>query len=329
MRILVTGITGFAGRYLAEHLIEHLPEATVWGLVRWNSETELLGPVAPLIRFVEGDLMDAPSLVRALRASRPDVLFHLAAASTVSSSWITPAEVLQVNAVGEVHLLEALRSLDMEPRVVVACSGEEYGALPAHLLPATEETPLAPVSPYGVSKAAQDLLAGQYASAYALPIVRLRLFNHTGPRRPSRFVASSFARQIAEIEAGQRPPRLEVGDLEVVRDFTDVRDVARAYRLAASRGKPGAVYNVCSGRPVTIRQLLDRLLAMSDEAVEVRVDPGRLRTADIPELWGSHRLFTEVTGWEPVIPLEQTLHDLLEWWRREVRSGSGVGGSGQ
>jgi GDP-4-dehydro-6-deoxy-D-mannose reductase len=329
MRILVTGITGFAGRYLAEHLVERLPDAAIWGLVRWNSEIEALGPVAPLIRFVEGDLADAPSLMRALRTAQPDVLFHLAAASTVSSSWITPAEVLQVNAVGQVHLLEALRSLEMAPRLVVACSGEEYGAVPSEQLPATEATPLAPVSPYGVSKAAQDLLAGQYAAAYAMPIVRLRFFNHTGPRRPPRFVASSFARQIAEIEAGQRPPRLKVGDLDVVRDFTDVRDVVRAYWLAASQGKPGAVYNVCSGRPVTIRQLLDRLLAMSDEAVEVRVDPGRLRTADIPELWGSHRCFTEATGWEPVIPLEQTLHDLLEWWRREVAGKAGGEGPGQ
>ncbi len=329
MRILVTGITGFAGRYLAEHLVERVPEAAIWGLVRWNSEIEALGPVAPLIRFVEGDLADAPSLMRALRTAQPDVLFHLAAASTVSSSWITPAEVLQVNAVGQVHLLEALRSLDMAPRLVVACSGEEYGAVPPEQLPATEATPLAPVSPYGVSKAAQDLLAGQYASAYAMPIVRLRLFNHTGPRRPPRFVASSFARQIAEIEAGQRPPRLEVGDLDVVRDFTDVRDVVRAYWLAASQGKPGAVYNVCSGRPVTIRQLLDRLLAMSDEAVEVRVDPGRLRTADILKLWGSHRRFTEATGWEPVIPLEQTLHDLLEWWRREISGKAGREGPRQ
>ncbi len=319
MRILITGITGFAGRFLAEHLIERVPEASVWGLVRWDSETEALGPIAPLIRFVEGDLTDAASLIRALRGAQPEILFHLAAASTVSSSWVTPAEVLQVNAVGQVNLLEALRNLDLAPKVVVACSGEAYGAVPASELPATEDTPLAPVSPYGVSKAAQDLLAGQYAASYAMPIVRLRLFNHTGPRRASRFVASSFARQIAEIEAGQRPPRLEVGALDVVRDFTDVRDVARAYWLAATRGSAGEVYNICSGRPVSIRQLLDRLLAMSEETVEVRVDPGRLRTADIPELWGRFDRFKGATGWEPVIPLEQTLHDLLEWWRREVR----------
>ncbi len=319
MRVLITGITGFAGRYLAELLVERVPEATIWGLVRWDSEAEVLGPIAPLVRLVEGDLTDAPAILRALRAARPDIVFHLAAASTVSSSWVTPAEVLQVNAIGQVYLLEGIRTLDMNPRIVVACSGEVYGAVPEDHLPAREDTPLAPVSPYGVSKAAQDLLAAQYATAYSMEIVRLRLFNHTGPRRPSRFVASSFARQIAEIEAGMRPPRIEVGNLDVVRDLCDVRDVVRAYWLAATRGEPGAVYNVCSGRPVTIRRVLDLLLSSSEETVEVRVDPGRLRTADIPALWGSAEAFREATGWEPAIPIEQTLLDLLEWWRREVR----------
>jgi len=319
MRILITGITGFAGRYLAELLVERVPEAKVWGLVRWDSEAEALGPIAPLVRLVEGDLTDAPAILRALRAARPDIVLHLAAASTVSSSWVTPAEVLQVNAIGQVYLLEGLRTLDMNPRIVIACSGEAYGALPEDRLPATEETPLAPVSPYGVSKAAQDLLAAQYAAAYSMQTIRLRLFNHTGPRRPSRFVASSFARQIAEIEAGMRPPRIEVGNLDVVRDLSDVRDIARAYWRAASRGRPGAAYNVCSGRPVTIRTVLDILLSYTEETVEIRVDPGRLRPADIPALWGSPDRFREDTGWEPVIPLEQTLLDLLEWWRREVR----------
>ncbi len=319
MRILITGITGFAGRYLAELLVERVPEATLWGLVRWDSEAEALGPIAPLVRFVEGDLTDAPSILRALRAARPDVVLHLAAASTVSSSWVTPSEVLQVNAIGQVHLLEGLRTLDQNPRIVIASSGEVYGAVPEDALPITEDAPLAPVSPYGVAKAAQDLLAAQYATAYAMDIVRLRLFNHTGPRRPSRFVASSFARQIAEIEAGMRPPRIEVGNLDVVRDLSDVRDVVRAYWRAATSGKTGSVYNVCSGRGVTIRQVLDILLASTDATVEVRVDPGRLRTADIPALVGDSSRFRQATGWEPVIPLEQTLLDLLEWWRREVQ----------
>ena len=324
MRVLITGITGFAGRYLAEYLVERVPEATVWGLVRWDSEAEALGPIAPLVRLVEGDLTDAPAILRALRAVRPDIVLHLAAASTVSSSWVTPAEVLQVNAIGQVYLLEGIRTLDMNPRIVVACSGEAYGAVPEDRLPARETTPLAPVSPYGVSKAAQDLLAAQYAAAYAMKIVRLRLFNHTGPRRPSRFVASSFARQIAEIEAGMRPPRIEVGNLDVVRDIGDVRDFVRAYWLAVTRGRPGAVYNVCTGRPMTIRRLLDVLLSYTDETVEVRTDPGRLRPADIPALWGSADLFRRDTGWEPAIPVEQTLLDLLEWWRREVRRTVGL-----
>jgi GDP-4-dehydro-6-deoxy-D-mannose reductase len=318
VRVLITGIAGFVGTWLAEHVVEKHPEAEVWGLDRWDVSREELRGVEALVRFVAADLTDASSLLRALQAARPDVLFHLAASSTVSSSWATPAEILQANAVGQVHLLEAVRNLGLAPVTVLAGSAEAYGRVPKDENPVREERPLQPVSPYGVSKATQDLLAYQYYVSYALPTVRLRLFNHTGPRRPDRFSESSFARQIAEIERDLRPPLIQVGDLNVVRDITDVRDVARAYWLAATRGRPGEVYNVCSGRPVTIRQVLDHLLAMTDHAVKVQVDPGRLRPADIPVLYGDHARFTEATGWEPVIPLEQTLHDLLDWWRQRV-----------
>jgi GDP-4-dehydro-6-deoxy-D-mannose reductase len=315
MRVLITGITGFVGAYLAEHIVERHSEAAVWGLARWNSPTDNLRPIRPLIKMVTGDLTDASSLVRALQAARPDILFHLAASSTVASSWGTPGEILEVNTIGQVNLFEALRTLNLEPTIVVASSAEAYGRVEESELPIGEDQPFRPVSPYGVSKACQDLLALQYFHAYGLPTIRLRLFNHTGPRRPDRFVCSSFARQIAEIEKGHAAPRLEVGDLNVVRDFTDVRDVARAYWSAAIHGKPGAVYNVCSGTPASIRQILDRLLAESEHEVEVRVDPGRLRPADVPVLYGSRARFSEVTGWEPVIPLSTTLRDLLDWWR--------------
>ncbi|NOZ94449.1 MAG: GDP-mannose 4,6-dehydratase [Acidobacteria bacterium] len=317
MRTLITGITGFAGAWLARHLVEDLRQTAVHGLVRWSSDRQPLAGLESALNLIEADLTDGASLVRAVQSIRPELVFHLAASSTVASSWSTPAELMEVNVVGQVRLFEALRTVDLAPVVVVAGSGEIYGR-PDGEGPVKESAPLKPVSPYGVSKAAQDLLAYQYHAAYGLPVIRLRLFNHTGPGRPDRFVASSFARQLAEIEAGLRPPFLQVGNLKVVRDFTDVRDVARAYWLAAQRGRPGAVYNVCSGRPVAIEELLNRLLVLSGLSVDVQMDPGRLRQAEVPVLYGDPGRFQAATGWQAEIPLEVTLRDLLEDWRQRV-----------
>ena len=316
MRILITGITGFVGPHLAEYIAASVTETEIWGLV-WGTEP---GDVPPSVQLVGGDLTEISSLVAALEASKPDIVFHLAAASSVASSWDRPGRFLEVNAVGTVNLLEALRTLGMQPRVVVSSSAEIYGPVPPDLQPITEEAPLSPVSPYAASKAAQDLLTAQYFHGFGLPTIRLRLFHHTGPRRPSQFVASSFARQIARIECGLEPPQIAVGNLEAVRDFTDVRDIARAYWLAADKGDPGQAYNVCSGTPVSIRQVLEMLRAHARTQVEVAVDPARLRAADIPCLVGDNARFTKATGWQPEIPLERTLGDLLEWWRENLES---------
>jgi GDP-4-dehydro-6-deoxy-D-mannose reductase len=201
--------------------------------------------------------------------------------------------------------------------VVVASSGEIYGGADDDSHPQKESAPYRPISPYAASKAAQDLIADQYCRAHGTPVIRLRLFNHTGPRRPSVFVLSSFARQIVEIERGLRPPRIEVGNLDARRDFVDVRDVARAYWLAAVRGEPGAAYNLCSGRAATIRALLELLLAATEATVEIVPDPARMRPADIPLLLGDPSLFEQTTGWRPKIPIHQTLADLLDWWREQ------------
>jgi GDP-4-dehydro-6-deoxy-D-mannose reductase len=314
MRILITGVTGFVGPYLAEHIADAAPEAEVWGLV-WAADRE---EAPSSIHPIEGDLTDISSLRAAFDQIQPEIVFHLAAASSVASSWDHPGRFLEVNAVGTVNLLETVRAADREVRVVVSSSGEVYGAVPVDQQPITEETHLAPLSPYAASKAAQDLLTAQYYHGYGIPTVRLRLFHHTGPRRPPQFVASSFAHQIARIEKGLDPPRLAVGNLEAIRDFTDVRDVARAYWLAATRGIPGDVYNICSSRRTSIRRVLDVLLTDSRVEVEVEVDPNRLRAADIPYLVGDHTRFSSATGWQPEIPLVKTLGDLLEWWREDV-----------
>jgi GDP-4-dehydro-6-deoxy-D-mannose reductase len=316
MRILITGVTGFVGPYLVEYVSEAAPEAEIWGLVM-AADREV---APPSIRPIEGDLTDITSLRAAFDQIQPDVIFHLAAASSVASSWDRPGHFLEVNAVGTVNLLETVRAADRDVRVVVSSSGEVYGAVPADQQPITEDAHLGPLSPYAASKAAQDLLTAQYFHGYGIQTIRLRLFHHTGPRRPPQFVASSFANQIARIERGLDPPRLAVGNLEAIRDFTDVRDVARSYWLAATRGVPGDVYNICSSRHTSIRRVLDVLLTDCRVDVDVEVDPSRLRAADIPYLVGDHSRFSSATGWQPEIPLVQTLGDLLNWWRDQVSS---------
>jgi GDP-4-dehydro-6-deoxy-D-mannose reductase len=230
----------------------------------------------PVLRLIDGDLLDAPSLLRALQASRPDVIFHLAASSSVAGSWDAPNEMVQVNVIGTLNLLEAMRQLDLDAPVVLPSSAEVYGAVPETAQPIKEDQPFRPVSPYGVAKAAVDLLGVQYFETFRIRTLRLRLFNNCGPRQPERFVISGLARQLAEIEAELRPPQVHVGNLEIRRDFLDVRDAVRAYWLAATMGQPGEVYNVASaGR--SIGEVLDALRHVRGEEGRGLFDAGRLR----------------------------------------------------
>jgi GDP-4-dehydro-6-deoxy-D-mannose reductase len=253
-----------------------------------------------------------------LRDIRPDRLFHLAAQSYVPTSWRAPAETLAGNVLGQVNLFEAIRDLGLETRVHIAGSSEEYGLVHPDETPIREENPLRPLSPYAVSKVTQDLLAYQYWKSYQLHVVRTRGFNHTGPRRGEVFVTSNFARQVAAIERGRLDPVVWVGNLESVRDFTDVRDMVRAYWLALEQGEPGEVYNVCSGRGYSARQVLDILLDYARVKVEVREDPARMRPSDVTLLLGDCTKFQNATGWKPTIAFEITLKDLLEYWRQRV-----------
>ncbi len=316
MRILITGAAGFVGPYLAQHLRSMVPKAEIWGLVWSDDERSAPEFVTP----IPGDLTDRPSLSRAIETARPEIVFHLAGASSVASSWDNPDLFLKVNLEGSINLFEAIRDSGCDSRIVLASSAEIYGSVPLAEQPIVENTPLQPLSPYGKSKAAQDLAALQYFQEFGLQTIRLRLFHHTGPARPPFFVASSFARQIARIEQGLDPPTLSVGNLDAVRDFSDVRDVARAYWLVADRGEAGAAYNVCSSRGRSMGQLLDMMLAMTASKVEISIDPDRLRAADIPHLVGDHTRLSTATGWQPEIAFEQTLEDLLDWWRAELRN---------
>jgi GDP-4-dehydro-6-deoxy-D-mannose reductase len=318
MRALITGITGFAGSHLAEYLLGEQPDVDVHGTYRWRSRMENIRGVVDRVRLHETDLRDGAAVHKLLAEVRPDAIFHLAAQSFVPTSWRAPAETLGTNINSQVHIFEAIRALEIDPVIQIACSSEEYGLVHADEVPITEDNPLRPLSPYAVSKVAQDLLGYQYFRSYGLKVIRTRGFNHTGPRRGEVFVSSNFARQLAEIEAGLREPVIHVGNLDAVRDFTDVRDMVRAYWLAVTRGKPGEAYNIASGRGITIRELLDTLIELSTSTPEVRVDPARLRPSDVEVLLGDSSKFRADTGWEPRIPLEQTLADILAYWRERV-----------
>lgn len=318
MRVLITGITGFAGSHLAEHILARHPGVEVYGIRRWRSRMDNVGHLLDRIRLIEADLKDTSSLERCLAEAQPDRIFHLAAQSFVPASWRYPAETFAINAVGQINLFEALLRLGLSPRIQVAGSSEEYGRVFPEEVPMKETNPLRPLSPYAVSKAAQDLLGYQYFMSYGLPIVRTRGFNHTGPRRGDVFVTSAFARQIAEIEKGKRGPVIKVGNLEAKRDFSDVRDIVEAYWLSLEKGVPGEVYNIGSGVARSIGELLEALLSLSSVKARIEVDPARLRPSDVPILLADSSRFVALTGWRPVIPFEQTLRDLLDYWRQRV-----------
>ena len=265
--------------------------------------------------MIEADLTEPAAAAAVVEEVRPDRILHLAGQSSVHLSWLDPAGTLRTNVLGIVHLLDAVRSRGLRPPVLVVGSAEEYGPVGWEEMPIREETPLRPASPYAVSKVAQGALALLYGPAGGLRVVLTRTFHHTGPGRGEAFAESSFARQLAEIEAGRRPPVLKVGNLEAVRDFADVRDVVRGYWMLLEKGEGGVAYNVCTGRGRRIRDLLDVLLAASGARVEVRVDPERLRPSDVPAQIGDPSRLRAATGWEPRIPLERTLRDLLDDWR--------------
>ena len=313
-RVLVTGVTGFAGSHLVDYMLSR-GDSEIFGIQRWRSRTENIEHFQDRITLLECDLRDASSTRDALEAVRPDWIFHLAAQSFVPTSWSAPSESLTTNVLGQVNLFEAVRRLGLHCRIQIACSSEEYGMVYASEIPIREANPLRPLSPYAVSKVAQDLLGYQYWMSWKLDCVRTRGFNHEGPRRGPVFVASDFAKQIADIEKEKRPPVMNVGNLEAKRDFTDVRDIVRAYWLALEKCDAGEVYNICSGRAWSIREVVDLLLGMTKVPIQVRPDPSRLRPSDVPILLGDNTKFVKATGWQPSIPFEQTLRDMLDYWR--------------
>src|SRR2546421_2035069 len=318
MRILITGITGFVGSHLAEYALER--GAEVIGSVRWRSKTEHIEGLRDRVTLVESDLRDLLSVRTVLEQARPDYIIHLAAQSFVAASWQTPVETFYTNVVSQMHLFEGMRQLGSAARFLVIGSSEEYGLAEPDELPIRETNPLRPLSPYAVSKVTQDLMGFQYFKSYGLDIVRARAFNHDGPRRGADFATSSFAKQIAAIELGLQKPVVEVGDLKPSRDFSDVSDIVRGYWDLLERGTAGGGYKPRAGVDWSIERVLSFLLSQSTaRGLEIRPDPQRFRPSDVPVLRGSFEKIERAVGWRPRIPLEQTLGDLLEYWRRRLR----------
>jgi GDP-4-dehydro-6-deoxy-D-mannose reductase len=316
MRVLITGITGFAGSHLAEFLLSKNYE--VHGIKRWRSDTANIESFKDKITLHECDISDFHSVSAVMGKVKPEKIFHLAAQSFVPSSWSAPSETITTNVIGELNIFEAAKELKINPWIQIACSSEEYGMVYENEVPIKETNPLRPLSPYAVSKVAQDLLGYQYNQSYKLNIVRTRAFNHEGPRRGEVFVTSNFAKQIADIEKKKNPPVIYVGNLDARRDYTDVRDTVRAYWLATEKCIAGEVYNICSGRDWKIKDMLNYLLSLSKIKVEIKQDPARMRPSDVQILLGDNTKFTKQTGWKIEIPFEKTLEDLLNYWRARV-----------
>ena len=263
------------------------------------------------------DLLDADAVRSAVARAQPEVVYHLAARAHVGRSWQQPGETLHDNVAMTLNVLEAIRAGAPDAAVVAVASGEVYG--PPDRLPVDESAPLRPQNPYAVSKASADLLAGFYADAHRLRVVRARPFNHSGPGQAPEYAIASFARQVAAgVEAGDDPVRVVTGNPDTRRDFTDVRDVVRAYRLLAESGEPGQAYNVCSGRPASAGELVERLGQAAGRAIDHVVDPSLVRAHEVMELRGSYAKLQAATGWEPVIPLAVTLRDTIAWWRERL-----------
>jgi len=320
MKILITGITGMVGSHLADYVLKSHPGVEVHGIVRWRSPLDNIRGILPNVTLHHADLLELTSLVGVFKSVRPDRVFHLAAQSFVPDSFILPSQTAATNYIGTINLLEAVKLCGLDPKIHVCSSSEVYGQVSTEDIPIKEQTPFRPASPYAVSKVAADLIAYQYHASFGLKTIRTRMFTHTGPRRGDVFAESSFAKQIAEIESGVKPNPVLVGNLDSVRTVVDVRDAVRAYWLLLERCTPGEVYNIGGDQPMTVGEILETLKRMATCTISHRVDPSLMRPSDVTLQIPDSGAFRKATGWEPEIPPEQTLGDLLNYHRARIRA---------
>jgi GDP-mannose 4,6-dehydratase len=330
MNVLITGITGMVGSHLADHLLAHT-DWKIYGMCRWRSPLDNIEHLIPRIErkdrieLLYGDLNDQVSLQHAVTSARPDYVFHLAAQSYPQTSFTAPLETLETNILGTARLLEALRiHKESDPVIHICASSEVFGRVPREKLPINEECTFHPASPYAISKVGTDLVGRYYGEAYGMKTLTTRMFTHTGPRRGDVFAESSFAKQIALIEAGINPPAIRTGNLQSLRTWADVRDAVRAYHLLVTVNPiAGAYYNIGGTFTCSVGDMLQALIALSPmkDRITVEMDPSRLRPIDADLQVPDTRKFCAHTGWQPQIPFEQTMADLLQYWRQRIASG--------
>lgn len=314
MKILITGIAGFAGSHLAELLLGDGEE--VFGSVLPGENTRNVDAFESKLTLLSCDLRNADAACKLVAEVKPDEIFHLAALTFIPDSFADPRFTFDTNLYGTLNLFEAARTLSNDVRVLFVGSADEYGLVRKDELPIKENNPLRPTNPYSVSKVSASMLAYQYGFSGHIHVVRVRPFNHTGPRQSPRFVCSDFARQIADAEKGRRPAEIHVGNLKPKRDFTDVRDVVRAYRDILRRGEPGEVYNICSGTAVAVDEVLRVLLGLSGRPLRIVESSTRARESDVEEIRGDFGKIEKAVGWRPRIAFEKTLEDTIDYWRR-------------
>lgn len=316
-RAWVSGVNGFVGSHLAEYLLQK--SYKVFGFIRFRADMSNLEHIKDKITYFVGDVTDMNSIKNALEKCKPDEIYHLAANSYVPYSWVQPVETFNTNCIGFINLLETVRLLKLQSKIMIAGSSEEYGLVSEDEVPIKEDQPFRPMSPYGVSKIGMDLLAQQYVASYGMNIFIARGFNHTGPRRGEPFVCSNFAKQVAEIKAGKKKFLLN-GDISSVRDFTDVRDMVKAYVLALNCDKIvwGEPYNICSGKGYVIGDIIEMLKEIADIEFETKIDPARNRPSDVPLLIGDNSKFVKATGWKRTYDFKTTLSDLYQYWLERI-----------
>ncbi|HVZ58509.1 MAG TPA: GDP-mannose 4,6-dehydratase [Patescibacteria group bacterium] len=318
-KVLITGITGFAGQYLAEFLVKRDDTAEIHGTYHSEEGKKRLGELQEKIILHQCDLTQKNDIDAIIQQVQPQEIYHLAAQTSPGESIKDPAMTLTTNTLSELYLLEALKTQELsQTRILVVSTSEIYGAVRPEDLPIDEDTPLRPTTPYAVSKITQDFLALQYFLSHKMQIIRVRPFNHTGPRQQPKFVLPMFAKQIAEIDKGIKEPVMKVGNLKARKDFTDVRDVVRAYFFLMEKGLPGEVYNIGSGKSVEIQEMLDTLLSFTNKKIKIEVDPGLYRPIDTPDVVCDFTKLQNLTSWKPEIPLETTLKDTLEYFKKVV-----------
>lgn len=316
MKVLITGVTGLIGSQLAKYFIENT-DFEVYGFKRWRSDEQNIHSIKNQLKVMEGDITDYSSVIKAVKEIKPDLIYHLAAQSYPKESMEAPYLTFDVNINGTTNLLEAIKELNLNPKVHIACSSASYGYVDESKIPIKENTALLPLTPYGISKAVQEQLGYLYYKNYGIQTYMTRFFNQIGPGQNERSSVQSFCKQIALIEKGKIPPTIKVGNLDSKRDFTDIRDTVKALELLLLNGKPGEVYNIGSGKAISIRNILEIILKKSACQIDVDVDSSRLRLNDEPILQGDISKFQKDTGWAPRYDINMTIDSILDYWRRQ------------